>query len=76
MSRTLAGVLVGLMVFAGVATAGIPDPDNSTVELTPDVGMCSCPAGDGPDYEYILVTAKRADASRLRGSRTAASSSR
>jgi hypothetical protein len=69
MSRTLAGVLVGLMViaFAGMASAGIPDPDNSTVQLTPDAGMCTCPAGDGPDYEYILVTAKRADATPIAG---------
>lgn len=69
MSRTLAGVLVGLMVvaLAGVATAGIPDPDNSTVVLAPDAGMCSCPAGDGPAYEYITVTAKRADATPIAG---------
>jgi hypothetical protein len=69
MSRTLAGVLVGLMVlaFAGVATAGIPDPVLSTIQLVPDGGMASCPAGDGPDYEYILVTAKRSDATPIQG---------
>ena len=73
MSRTLAGVLVGLMVLAlaGVAAAGIPDPDNSEVylgaETGDDVGMCSCPAGDGPTYEYITVEAKRADASPIEG---------
>lgn len=69
MSRTLAGVLVGIMVLAlaGAASAGIPDPDNSNVVLGPDGGMCSCPAGDGPAYEYITVTAKRADASPIAG---------
>ena len=69
MSRTLAGVLVGLMVLAlaGVATAGIPDPDNSSVSLGPDAGMCSCPAGDGPTYEYITVEVKRADATPIEG---------
>jgi hypothetical protein len=69
MSRTLAGVLVGVMVLAvaGVAAAGIPDPDNSSVELGPDLGMCSCPAGDGPAYEYITVTAKRANATPIEG---------
>jgi hypothetical protein len=69
MSRTLAGVLVGLMVLAlaGVATAGIPDPDASTVVLGPDGGMATCPAGDGPDYEYITVTAKRADLTPIAG---------
>ena len=73
MSRTLAGVLVGLMVLAlaGVATAGIPDPDNSKVylgdETGDDLGMCSCPAGDGPVYQYITVEAKRADGSPIQG---------
>jgi len=69
MSRTLAGVLVGLMVvaLAGVATAGIPDPDASTVTLAPDAGMCTCPAGDGPAYEFITVEARRADLTPIAG---------
>ncbi|MEE8573473.1 MAG: hypothetical protein V3T20_09415 [Gemmatimonadota bacterium] len=73
MSRTLAGVLVGLMVvaFAGAAAAGIPDPDNSKVylgdETGDDLGMCSCPAGDGPVYEYITVEAKRVDGTPIQG---------
>jgi hypothetical protein len=69
MSRTLAGVLVGLMVLAvaGTATAGIPDPTNSTVTLGPDAGMCSCPDGDGPVYEYITVSARRADMTPIMG---------
>jgi len=69
MSRILVGVLAGLMVLtaAGLASAGIPDPDNSTVALGPDGGMVTCPAGDGPAYQYITVTAKRADASPIEG---------
>jgi hypothetical protein len=69
MSRTLASVLVGVMVLAvaGVATAGIPDPDNSTVTLAPDAGMCTCPAGDGPPYQYITVEARRADLTPIQG---------
>jgi hypothetical protein len=69
MSRTLAGVLVGLMVLAltGVATAGIPDPDASSVTLAPDTGMCTCPLGDGPPYQYITVEARRADLTPIAG---------
>jgi hypothetical protein len=69
MSRTLAGVLVGLMVvaLAGAATAGIPDPDNSFVTLGPAVGMCTCPAGDGPAYSFITVEARRADMTPIAG---------
>lgn len=61
MLRTLAVVVAGLMVLAGTAVAGIPDPDLSTVTLGPDQNMVSCPAGDGPTYEYINVNARRAD---------------
>lgn len=66
MSRTLAGVLV-LVMAAGVAYAGIPDPDLSSCELGPDIGMTTCPAGDGPAFEYITVTAKRADTTPIEG---------
>lgn len=67
MSRTFAGVLAGLLVLGamGMASAGIPDPDLSDVVLGPDPGMATCPAGDGPAYEYITVTAKRADATPI-----------
>jgi len=61
MLRTLAVVLVGLMVLAGTASAGIPDPDLSTISVGPDGCMTSCPAGEGPTYEYITVNARRAD---------------
>lgn len=66
MARTLAGVLVGLMVLAlaGSAGAGIPDPDLSTVVLTAG-GLATCPQGDGPVYQYITVTAKRSDGSGI-----------
>jgi hypothetical protein len=72
MSRTLAGVLVGLIALAccaGVAAAGIPDPDNSRVDLTktdPD-GMVTCPALDAPPYQYIKVIARRADNTPIQG---------
>ncbi len=68
MARTLAGVLAGLMVLglAGVACAGIPDPDLSTVVLTAG-GLTTCPQLDGPTYQYITVTAKRSDASPIQG---------
>lgn len=69
MARTLAGVLAGLMVlaFAGAASAGIPDPDLSTVVLTAPIGLATCPAGDGPVYQYITVTALRSDATPIMG---------
>lgn len=68
MARTLAGVLAGLMVlvFAGAASAGIPDPNLSTVVLTAG-GLTTCPQGDGPIYQYITVTAKRSDATPIQG---------
>jgi hypothetical protein len=67
MLRTLAVVLVGLMVLAGTAFAGIPDPDESWVDVGPDPNMVSCPAGDGPTYEYITVHAHRADTTPIQG---------
>jgi hypothetical protein len=51
---------------AGTAAAGIPDPDLSTVVLTAG-GLATCPALDGPTYQYITVTAKRADATPIQG---------
>jgi len=70
MARTLAGVLAGLMVLvaAGAASAGIPDPDLSTVVLTAG-GLTTCPAGHAADavYQYITVTAKRSDATPIQG---------
>lgn len=69
MSRTFAGILVGLLVLgaASASMAGIPDPDNSSVAMGPAAGMATCPAGDGPAYHYITVTAKRADTTPIQG---------
>lgn len=68
MSRILAGVLAGCLVLAiaGVAGAGIPDPDQSQVSLSTG-GLTTCPQGDGPAYQYVTVTAKRADSSPIQG---------
>jgi hypothetical protein len=69
MSRTFVSVLVLAMVAAaaGVATAGIPDPDASSVTLGPDAGMVTCPAGDAPAYEHITVEARRVDLTPIAG---------
>jgi hypothetical protein len=67
MLRILAGVLVGLMVLVATASAGIPDPDLSWVDVGPDLGMTSCPDGDGPVFEYITVTAHRTDDTPIEG---------
>jgi hypothetical protein len=63
------GVLAGLFVLgiAAGAAAGVPDPDLSTVVLGPAAGMATCPAGDGPAFEYLTVTAKRVDDSPIAG---------
>jgi hypothetical protein len=70
MSRTLAGVLAGCLVLAmaTVAGAGIPDADASYVTMTAGgQGLSTCPAGDGPAYSYITVTALRTDLSPIQG---------
>ena len=65
--RVLAGVLVVMLAVAATAVAGIPDPDLSSVGLDTPLGMVSCPLGDGPAYQYITVTARRADNSPIEG---------
>jgi hypothetical protein len=70
MSRTLAGVLAGCLVLTmvAVAGAGIPDADESFVTMTAGgKGLTTCPAGDGPAYSYITVTARRTDQSPIQG---------
>jgi hypothetical protein len=67
MMRVLAGVLVVMLLVVSTAAAGIPDPDQSGVVLSAPAGMCTCPLGDGPAYQYITVTAKRADSSPIQG---------
>ena len=54
-------------VSAGVATAGIPDPDISFAKLGPDPGMTTCPAGDVPLHQNLTVTAKRANTTLVEG---------
>jgi hypothetical protein len=70
MSRTLAGVLAGITILAvaGVAGAGIPDPTLSFVTIdNGGRGLATCPAGDGPEFQYVTVTAKRSDATPIEG---------
>lgn len=70
MSRTLAGVLAGLflLAFACGAIAGIPDPDNSSVDLSGGGnGMATCPTLDGEPFESMQVTALRSDYSPIQG---------
>jgi hypothetical protein len=69
MSRTFAAILAGLLILgaASVSMAGIPDPDESDVVMGPDAGMCTCPSGDGPAYQYVTVYAERDDSSPIQG---------
>ena len=70
MSRTLVGVLAGCLVFAmaTVAGAGIPSAGDSYVTMTSaGKGLTTCPAGDGGTYQYITVTALRADLTPIQG---------
>jgi hypothetical protein len=72
MSRILAGVLAGCLILAvaGVAGAGIPDPDLSTIVLDPvqtNAGLMTCWKGDAPPFEMIKVTAKRTDTTPIEG---------
>ena len=68
MARTLVGVLVVMLAVTATAAAGIPDPDNSSVDLpVPPGGLATCPDGDGPAYQYITVTAKDGSANPIQG---------
>ncbi|MCK4511438.1 hypothetical protein KAW64_06860 [bacterium] len=73
MSRTLVGVLAGCLVLAmaTVAGAGIPSAGDSYVKMnvagTDGKGLTTCPAGDGGTYQYITVTALRADLTPIQG---------
>jgi hypothetical protein len=62
-------VILLALGLVGVAQAGIPDPDNSTVELTDTSapGMTTCSAGDGSIYQYVKVTAKNSLANPIAG---------
>ncbi len=72
MSRILAGVLAGCLILAvaGVAGAGIPDPDLSQITLQPvqtNSGLMTCWQGDAPGFEMLQVEAKRTDATAIEG---------
>ena len=67
MSRILAGVLVVLAI-AVVASARIPDPDLSFVDMDQGIkGLATCPAADGPSYKYVTVTAKESGGTGIEG---------
>jgi hypothetical protein len=71
MSRTLAGVLAGmfLLAFACGAVAGIPDPDQSSVDKMDisGTGMATCTSLDGEPYSSLKITAKRSDTTPIEG---------
>ena len=60
-------VAVAVVSLAGSATAGIPDPNFSYVDVGPDGGMTTCPSGDGPALQYVTVTALRSDMTPIQG---------
>jgi len=66
MSRILAGVLV--LALAATAGAGIPSADQSFITMSAaGKGLSTCPAGDGPAYSYITVSARRGDDTPIQG---------
>ena len=70
MSRTSASVLAGCLILAVAvsAGAGIPDADACYVTMSNNgKGLTTCPMGDGLPYQYITVTALRADLSPIQG---------
>lgn len=67
MTRALISV-VFVCVLVGMAAAGVPDPDQSYVQMdNGGKGLSTCPAGDGGTYQYIHVYALRADGSPIQG---------
>ena len=67
MMKAVMGVLL-VLVMATVAGAGIPDADESYVDLANGgKGLTTCPAGDANPYQYITVTALRTDQSPIQG---------
>lgn len=66
MGGAIACLWIGL-VLASPAAGVLPDPELSDITLSPDDGMASCPAGDGPVYEYIIVALKASDATPIEG---------
>jgi hypothetical protein len=66
MGRAITCVLIGL-ILAPAAAGGVPDPEASFMTLYPDGGMASCPAGDGPVFEYIIVALRADDLTPVEG---------
>jgi hypothetical protein len=54
---------------ANVVQGSGPDPDQSFVTLTNENydGLTTCPAGDGPSYQYVMVTVEDSDGQPLVG---------
>jgi len=48
MLRIPACLILGLILVATPASAGIPDPNTSQVELYPDTVLATCPASSHP----------------------------
>ncbi len=67
MMRAVMGVLL-VLAMAAVAGAGIPSAGDSYVTMdNGGKGLTTCPAGDGPAYGYITVTALRANLTPIVG---------
>jgi hypothetical protein len=66
MGRAITCVLIGL-ILAPTASGVLPDPGASSVTLWPDGGMASCPAGDGPVFEHIIVQLRADDLTPVEG---------
>jgi hypothetical protein len=64
--RAIPRLWLGL-ILAPAAAGVLPDPELSDINLWPDDGMVSCPAGDGPAYEYVIVDLKASDATPVEG---------
>jgi hypothetical protein len=66
MVRAIAFLCIGLSLVP-TAAGVLPDPEQSYITLYPDGGMASCPAGDGPVFEYITVALRADDLTPIEG---------
>jgi hypothetical protein len=70
MCKAIALVLAGVLLLAPsvCAASGIPDPDQSYVEVdNGGFGVTTCPSADGQPFEYVTVHANRADGTPIEG---------
>jgi hypothetical protein len=69
MARVLALMLVVLTIpcLLGAQDRPAPCPNRSHVDLTYPALMTTCPAGDGPAYEYVQVFAMTKDGDPIEG---------